>query len=181
MLPKSKGIISKAQKELIVPFSRILEAELKKHYTCEVIRRFESFVDYEVTVKNESTKIQIALDSPFMFQPPDDSEYGVKINNFLDLCVDKLLAFFGRAEARDAIDLFFILKHMSLTELSELALKKDPGFDLYWLAIAFQKVNDLPDELKRLPVEMLVDFNPIDMKKLFSRLQKETMDKVTGR
>jgi predicted nucleotidyltransferase component of viral defense system len=31
------------------------------------------------------------------------------VNGYLDQCVDKLLAYFGRAEPRDAVDLYFIL------------------------------------------------------------------------
>ncbi|MDP1547610.1 MAG: hypothetical protein Q8L87_16500 [Anaerolineales bacterium] len=32
------------------------------------------------------------------------------INDYPDLRVDKLLAYFGRAEPRDAVDLYFILQ-----------------------------------------------------------------------
>lgn len=170
-----------SQKELILPFSRTFESDLKRNYLYQVIRRFESFVEFEVTIENESIKIQMALDSPFRFEPTIDTDFGVQVNNFLDLSVDKFLAFFGRVEARDAVDLFFILKHKKLDELIQLASKKDPGFDLYWLAIAFQKVNELPNEIDRLPVEMLINFDFMELKKLFAKLQKETMHKIIGR
>jgi predicted nucleotidyltransferase component of viral defense system len=170
-----------AQKELVLPFSRILEEELKKNYLSKVIRRFESIVDFEVTIQNESTKIQLALDSPFRFEQTIDTEFGVKVNNFLDLCVDKLLAFFGRAEPRDAVDFYFILKQKSFNELIQLAPKKDPGFDLYWLAVSLQKISELPDNIQQWPIEMLKDFDPADLKNLFLKLEKEIMNQVTGR
>ena len=74
-----------------------------------VIRRFSSFVEFEAGYEHENTKIQLAYDSPFRFEEPVDSELGIKINDYKDLIVDKFLAFFGRAEPRDAVDLFFIL------------------------------------------------------------------------
>ncbi len=42
------------------------------------------------------TKVQIALDSTFRFGEPVDSDIGIKVNDYTDLIVDKLLAFFGR-------------------------------------------------------------------------------------
>jgi len=69
--------------------------------------------------------------SPFRFVKAVDSEFGVKINDYKDIITDKLLAFFGRAEARDAVDLFFILKKENFWELAKFASKKGAGFDLY--------------------------------------------------
>jgi len=98
------------EKELIIPFSYAFEQELKKIFLVKVVRRYETFVEFEVSAKGDSTKVRLAYDSPFRFENPVDSDIGVKVNDYTDLIVDKLLAFFGRAEPRDAIDLFFILK-----------------------------------------------------------------------
>jgi predicted nucleotidyltransferase component of viral defense system len=98
------------EKGLIIPFSYAFEQELKKNFLVKVVRRYETFVEFEVSAKGDSTKVQLAYDSPFRFENPVDSDIGVKVNDYTDLIVDKLLAFFGRAEPRDAIDLFFILK-----------------------------------------------------------------------
>jgi hypothetical protein len=54
--------------------------------------------------------------------------------------VDKLLAFFGRWTHRDAVDLYFILQRENPHDLFEKAGRKDPGFDLYWLALALQRI-----------------------------------------
>lgn len=48
----------------------------------------------------------------------------------LELAVDKVLAVFGRAEARDFADLMALTRRYSLEHLFELALEKDRGFDV---------------------------------------------------
>jgi predicted nucleotidyltransferase component of viral defense system len=51
-----------------------------------------------------------------------------------DLAADKLLALFGRAEARDFVDVWALAQVMATERLLELARTKDPGFDAYVLA-----------------------------------------------
>ncbi len=112
------------EKQLIIPFSRVVEEELKETYNVLVIRRFETLVEYEIARDQEKVKLQIAYDTPFRFGPPEDSELGIKVNDFKDLIVDKLLAFFRRSEPRDAVDLYFILQRESLWNLTELPPKR---------------------------------------------------------
>jgi hypothetical protein len=168
-----------AEEGLVLPFSRIAEEELKKKkFSIEVIRRFTSFVEFELTEKDERTKLQFAYDSPFRFDKPVGSDIGIKVNAYKDIIVDKLLAFFGRAEPRDAVDLFFILKKENVWELTELAGKKDPGFDLYWLAVALEKIRDFPDDIIRWPVEMIAEIKVEDLKDIFYRLSREIMERL---
>lgn len=90
--------------DFIIPFTRTFEGILRRHqYTFNVIRRFESFVELEVHKESESVRLHFAYDSPFRFQEPHLSEFGVKINDYQDLVVDKLLTFIGRWKHRDAI------------------------------------------------------------------------------
>jgi hypothetical protein len=164
---------------LILPFSEAMQAGLKKgEFSVNAVRRFETFAELKLSEKEEKTIIHLAYDSPFRFSPPVDSTFGVKVNNYEDIIVDKLLTFFGRAEPRDAVDLFFILKGEDLWKLSESAPKKDPGFDLYWLAAAFEKVRDFPDEIGQWPVDMLVEVNVRELKDEFLGLAREIMDKI---
>lgn len=168
-----------AEEGLILPFSRIVEDGLKSDgLHINVIRRFTSFVEFEVTDENEKTRVQLAYDSPFRFEEPVNSELGIKINDYKDIIVDKFLAFFGRAEPRDAVDLFFILKKETIEDIAKLAAKKDPGFDLYWLAVALRKVKDFPDEIARWPVEMLVEINTRELKAQFSRIAIEVVENL---
>lgn len=167
------------EKELVLPFSRAAEDQLRKNKICvKVIRRFSSFVEFEVSLKNEITKIHLACDSPFKFEKPAESDLGINVNSYKDIVVDKLLAFFGRTEPRDAIDLFFILKKENIWQITKLAVQKDPGFDLYWLAVALQKVKDFPDEIVRWPVEMLMDIKIKDLKDTFLSLSQEIIRRL---
>jgi predicted nucleotidyltransferase component of viral defense system len=166
------------EKALVIPFSHAFEDEIKKVFQIKVIRRLETFVEFEVSGKDEKTRVQIALDSPFRFENPVDSDIGIKVNDYTDLIVDKLLAFFGRAEPRDAVDLFFILKDEDFWKLTELAKGKDPGFDLYWMAIALKKVENFPDEINLWPVDMIKEVNPKEIKTLFSKLTIEIMERI---
>ncbi len=166
------------EKELILPFSHHLEEELRKKFSYNVTRRFETFVEFEVRSQNEIIKIHLAYDSLFRFEAPVDSDLGIKINDYKDIITDKLLTFFGRVEPRDAVDLFFILKKENFWELAELASQKDPGFDLYWLAVALDKSKNFPDEINKWPVDMLVEIDVQELKKMFLKLSREIMDKI---
>lgn len=166
------------ERGIILPFSRVLEDELKKRFRVNVIRRLESLVEMEVQGFNEATRIQLAIDSPARFEDPVDSDIGIKINDYKDLIVDKLLAFYGRAEARDAVDLFFILQREGFQKLVELAKQKDPGFDLYWFAIALERVKGLPDEIERWPVDMLIRLNAKEIKALFTGIIYQIMEEI---
>jgi hypothetical protein len=168
------------EKALIIPFSRSLETEFGKCYTLKVIRRFETFVELEAGSSDEAIRLQLAYDSPFRFEEPLDSQLGIRVNDYKDIITDKLLAFFGRAEPRDAIDLFFILKQVDFWELIELARSKDTGFDLYWLAVAFERSLEFPDEIEKWPVEMLVEVDPGELKQIFRQIKRKTMEKLKG-
>lgn len=167
-----------SEKELILPFSRILEEEMKKQFSVIVTRRFETFVEYEIGIEKESIKLQLAYESPFRLEPPIEIPLGIKINNYKDLTTDKVLAFFQRAEPRDAIDLFFILKSEDFWNLTQQAVQKDPGFDLYWMAVALARVIEFPDDIQRWPVEMILEIKVEDLKRLFSHLSTKIMDKI---
>jgi hypothetical protein len=169
------------EKGLIIPFSYAFEQELKKNFLVKVVRRYETFVEFEVSAKGDSTKVQLAYDSPFRFENPVDSDIGVKVNDYTDLIVDKLLAFFGRAEPRDTIDLFLILKKEDFWKLIELAKQKDPGFDLYWLAIALHKIKNFPDDLRDWPVDTIKKVDIKELKGLLLNLSREIMDKIKAK
>jgi len=117
-----------------------------------------------------SVRFELSLDSPFRFSEPVDTEYGVKVNSYEDIVVDKLLAFYGRTEVRDAVDLYFVLRREDPGELMEKVEKKDPGFDPYWFAVALRKVEEFPDEVERWPVEMVVDISAREIEEFLYEL-----------
>jgi len=167
-----------SQKELIIPFSYVFEEKMSEIFTVKIIRRFETFVEFEVGKSTETVKVQFAYDSPFRIKQPVDSDIGVKVNNYEDIITDKLLTFFGRSEPRDAIDLFFILQKENFEQLIDFAYKKDTGFDLYWFAIALEKVKKFPDDLKQWPVEMIREVDIKKLKNTFENLTLKIMQKI---
>ena len=74
--------------------------------------------------------------------------------------------------------MFFILKNEDFWKLTELAKQKDPGFDLYWLAIAFREVEAFPDQIKFWNVSMLESVEPKEIKAKFSELRIEILKKA---
>lgn len=170
-----------SEADLIVPFSHQVEqAAQKSGWQVQVVRRFASFVEFQVSQGEKALKIDLALDSPFRLAPAEEGDAGVLVNDFLDIQADKTLAFFGRAEPRDAIDLYFLLQNTKFEELAELAHQKDTGFDLYWFAIALNRTAKFPDEIERWPVKMLVDFDPVVLKRSFQDLAMQILEKNTG-
>jgi len=164
---------------LIQPVSYQVERLVaENNLKLEVIRRFTTYVEFLISDDNESLKVDLALDSPFRFQPPLFTPLGIWVNNFVDLCVDKLLAYYGRAEPRDAVDLFFILEYQTLEALVEKAKQKDPGFDLYWFAVALNRSGNFPDESEHWPVKMLQEWDPKQIKRLFYNLAVEIMENL---
>ena len=168
-----------SEEKLVLPFSRVFENVLHQHsFIVDVIRRFSTFTEFQVANNNEPVKVQLAYDTPFRIEETYDSEIGIKVNSYKDIIVDKLLAFVGRIEPRDAIDLFFILQKENIFDITNLAAHKDPGFDLYWLAIALEKTITFPDDIKRWPVEMILQIDIKELQKTFHELSMSVMNKI---
>lgn len=128
------------------------------------IRKLKSFYEILAVKDREECPIHLALDSPFRFEEPKDTLFGVKVDSLIDIATNKLLTLFGRAEPRDFVDVFFLVKEkFLLNELIQKSREKDPGLDEYYLAIAFHKAKELPDEIEKLPVKMV---KPLDIKEL---------------
>jgi hypothetical protein len=171
-----------SEADLILPFSYQVEKTAQSAgLQVVVVRRFASFVEFQISRGDDQLKIDLALDSAFRFAPVEASETGVAVNDFQDIQTDKTLAFFGRAEPRDAIDLYFLLQRTSFEDLAKLARQKDPGFDLYWFAVALNRVAKFPDEIERWPVKMLVDCDPVELKRIFQALAMQIMAAQTGK
>ena len=164
---------------LIRPFCASLERSLAQSgFSLRPVRRHESFADYELHFEGDSLRVQLAYDTPFRFAQPVPTPL-CPVNDYTDIVVDKLLAFFGRAEPRDAVDMYFILQEVDFWTLAELAAQKDAGFDLYWTANALVRVATFPDEKARWPVQMLKDFEPLELKEQFLQVAQEIMKRIS--
>jgi len=170
-----------SEADLILPFSyRVEQAAESSNLQVTIVRRFASLVEFQVSQGTNTIKVDLAMDSPFRFAPSERGDAGVMVNDYQDLQADKTLAFFGRAEPRDAVDLYFLLQTTSFEDLAELARKKDSGFDFYWFAVALNRVAKFPDEIERWPVKMLVNFEPVELKRSFLSLAMKIMADHTG-
>jgi len=164
---------------LIIPVSHQVEkACALQEFQLSVTRRFASYVDFLVTHGEEQVRVDLALDSPFRFADPVLVAPGIHVSSFPDIRIDKLLAYYGRAEPRDAVDLFFIFKNDHPRTLMRQAAEKDPGFDRYWFAVALNQVEDFPDEILRWPVKMITPFDPGEIKTLFKQPALEIMREI---
>lgn len=170
--------------ELITSFSQKLEASIKKeNLAVERLRGFHSFVELSVSDSADSTIIHFALDSPFRFEQPFESEEvpGLKIDSLIDIATNKLLALFGRAVLRDFIDVYFLVKeHFSKNELIKKAALKDPGFDLYWLGVAMERINDFSDDAPDMYL-LTRQCTMAELKEFFGIWRKEIMKDITGK
>ncbi|MDI6763586.1 MAG: nucleotidyl transferase AbiEii/AbiGii toxin family protein [Thermodesulfobacteriota bacterium] len=170
--------------ELILPLSQKLEASLiKEGFRVERLRGFHSFVELSASLGDDSTVVHFTLDSPFRFEPPSDFDEipGVKVDSLIDIATNKLLALFGRAELRDFIDVYFLVKeYYTKEDLTGRSAQKDPGFDLYWLGVAMERINQLSDDSP----DMLLLTRSCSMEELkdFFRLwRKDILKEITGR
>ena len=155
--------------ELLLPFSRRLEEMLKtKKMDIQRQRAFHSFVELLVKREEESTIIHLAEDAPFRLeQTKEFPEYpGLKVDSLVDIAANKLLALFSRATLRDFIDVYFLVKKAKFTseDLMDKAKIKDPGFDLYWLGVALERINTF----KESSPEILLLVEPVDFKELLT-------------
>lgn len=164
---------------IVLTYRRVEFATVAEGLQVSVVRRFSAFVELLITDEEEALRVELALDSPYRLAPAVLSEYGVWVNDWLDLAVDKLLAYYGRAEPRDAVDLYFIFQREPVKRLLELAAQKDPGFDLYWFAVALNRAADFPDWADAWPVKMLLPFDPVELKRSFQKLALDLMGQVT--
>lgn len=99
----------------------------------------------------------------------------VVIDSLENIAVNKVLAVFGRTDAKDFIDLFFLLekKKFVLKDLIEKAKKKDVGLSEFYLAGAianFENVSTWP--------KMLVDLSKDDLKTFYANISTEMFKKI---
>lgn len=129
-------------------------------------------------MKNPLTKLQKQVLESFFTQPigksyfldqkvhfGDIKTFGkVKVDSIENIGSNKITAIFGRTEAKDFIDLYFILKKKLFTfeKLLNDAKKKDLGLSEFYLAHMLLEVRNT----KNFP-EMPVSFNKGQMENYF--------------
>lgn len=97
---------------------------------------------------NDVTRVDLGSD--YRMRPPVRTPLGPVVSEE-EVAADKTLALFGRAEARDFVDVFRLAQRFGLDRLCELASAKDRGFSRERLAEALDRFERI--EQKRFEVD----------------------------
>lgn len=94
-------------------------------YSVVRIREAPAFARLEVEGLGDRTEVDLAADARLF--PAEAGPYGPVLAG-KELAADNMLALFGRAEARDFVDVEALESRYGLEGLCRLAVEKDPGF-----------------------------------------------------
>ncbi|MEW6045765.1 MAG: nucleotidyl transferase AbiEii/AbiGii toxin family protein [Bacillota bacterium] len=121
------------QEEVSAAAERFKERLRDEGLSFDVVSSSPAFVRLVVRGE-EGQEILVDIGFDFRLREPEQTDIGPVLTTE-ELAADKMLALFGRAEARDFLDIFFLSARLGTPRLIELARQKDPGFDPHVLAI----------------------------------------------
>ena len=104
-------------------------------------RESSGFYRLEVSQAGDVTEVDFGAD--FRLLPIEQGPLGPTLAGE-ELAINKVLAVFGRAEARDFVDLSALTKRYGLEHLMRRGSEKDPGFDAQVFAEMLTKFERLP-------------------------------------
>lgn len=134
-----------------------------------------TFLRFIFQTPKETLKVDLVKDTPMHFGKVRKIN-GFQIDSPENIGVGKLLALFGRADAKDFIDLYFLLhikRKFDFNKLFNLSKKKDLGLSEFYLAAMITKIT----EIKFLP-KMLIPIEKEAMKKFFLELADSLYQKI---
>lgn len=112
--------------------------------------------------QDESIKVDLVQDAGPQFGEKQACD-GMIVDALVDVAANKVTAILGRADAKDFVDLYFLIHELGYDpdELIELAKEKDPGLTAFYLAGMMRhihRIQDLPVMLKPVDLETLRPF-----------------------
>ena len=112
-------------------------------------------------------KVDLVKDLPVQFGKIRNVR-GIFVDSIENIAVNKLLAIFGRTEAKDFVDFYFLLKEkkFNFSDIFARAKKKDTGLNEFYLASMLGEV----ENLKVFP-RVLKSFNKQEFDKFFPVLR----------
>lgn len=137
--------------------------------------KFQSQANNVVYIFNLTFDDGTILKVDFGYYPYKKVEPGLKLGNLeidskLDIAINKLLTITQRSNAKDFVDLYFLLKEYSLWDLVEgVKIKFRMKIEPILLAADFLKIEDfeeLPKMIKPLKLEQLKTFFREEAKKI---------------
>lgn len=148
----------------------------KLSITIEARRTFNTFTEIIITSsEGEVVLLHFAQDSPYRLKSTVyNGDYGIYVDNLLDISCNKFSALFDRHDMKDFVDIYFIDKEkMRFEEIYSFAKKKHIGMDEYWLCQALRYINDLtvlPKMIKPVTLKELQNFFNEKIKSLMAGL-----------
>lgn len=122
-----------------------------------------TFLQYIFDRDTQPLKVDVVKDVPIHFGEIKTVD-GLPVDSLENIAVGKLLALFGRADAKDFVDLYFLLvkeKSFEFDTLFEMAGQKDLGLhELYLAEMVYQvgRIEVFPETLKPFSEQELKDF-----------------------
>ncbi len=170
------GVFCPAENLIPVVAGKFTRALTQNDIEVQLVRSFGSFWEAVLKQGKNEIRFQLAYDSPFRLDELSEKD-GLHVHSLNDLAAGKLLALFSRAEERDFIDVYCLVREKGFTveKLIELARQKDPGLDDYYLALAFQQVERLPDDPGDLKLNLLREVDLSDLKAFFKQQAVEIL------
>lgn len=138
----------------------------------------DSFIQYILTDTTGMTlKIDLVKDVPVHFGDPVVRE-DVRVDSLENIGSNKVLAVFGRTDAKDFIDLYWLLQHTDLKfdDLYKQAREKDLGLSELYLAYALQNIEKIrlfPKMLEPLPWDEIKSFFQALARLLLTRIKPD--------
>jgi predicted nucleotidyltransferase component of viral defense system len=142
----------------------------------EFTRVLDTFMEvFVASSSGERVEFDFAQDSPYRLEPVrKDPELGIRVDNLTDIACNKLSALFDRAEPKDFVDVYFVVREtMPFDQLLSLARLKHVGIDDYWLAVALARV----DTVAVLP-RMVKTVTLAELRAFFLARARELMDQA---
>lgn len=121
-----------------------------------------------------SLKVDLVKDIPLHFGENLFTN-GIWVDSLENIGSNKILAVFGRTDAKDFIDLYWILHHTDLKfkDLFEFAQSKDTGLNELYLAYALQNI----DKITLFP-KMLKPFDWGEIQIFFQELSRQLITQI---
>jgi predicted nucleotidyltransferase component of viral defense system len=157
-------------------YAKGLFPSLGVNSTKEVVT--DTFLQYLLENNSGQTlKIDFIKDIPVHFGPIKTIGK-IRLDSLENIGSNKILALFGRTEAKDFIDLYYLIMEAKLdfNALCQEAKQKDLGFSEFYLANSLDRLSEIttfPQLLKPLDKEKMVAFYQDLTKKLLSQIKPQ--------